>query len=62
MKQKTILKLGDAKVIQYTYTKGINIGDFYYVVTLKGLFVERFGNRLGNDALKLCKSLSNISQ
>lgn len=59
MRSKTILKLGNCKVIETLYTKGVNIGDYFFTVYKDGQFVERFGNRMGNAALELCKSLSN---
>lgn len=42
-----------AKVIKYTHTKGVDIGDYFFIVTDKdGNFVHRFGNRSYKDAIE----------
>jgi hypothetical protein len=58
IKTETILSIGTAEVQQHTYTKGPDIGDYYYTVHKDGLFVKKLGNRLGNAALELCKNIA----
>lgn len=58
-KQKQILKIKSCKVVQYTYTGGPNLGDYFYIVFKNDLFVEKYGNRQGNEALNLCRKIAN---
>lgn len=46
MKTEIIKKTKNGRILKHTYTSGINIGDFNYVVLdEKGNFIERISNR-----------------
>jgi len=59
-KQRTALQIGNCKVIEFTYTNGPFIGDYFYKVFKDGHFEKEFGNREGNAAFDLCKQLATI--
>lgn len=62
MKTKTIHTATHAKVLQHTYTKGIDIGDYFFVVTDKqGQFLEKFSNREGQAAIQFANRCQPVA-
>ena len=58
MKTEVIKKTKNGRVLKHTYTSGINIGDYVYVLLDKnGDFVEKISNR---DLTTLNKRLTEL--
>lgn len=58
MKTEVIKKTKNGRILKHTYTSGINIGDFTYILLdSNGDFVERISNR---DLTTLNKRLSEL--
>lgn len=57
MSTEIIRNTKKGKLVKHTYTKGIDIGDYFYVCTFADGLVEKISNRNINRVNELIKQL-----